>query len=384
MKKKPLHILITDDDEDDFVFVSDLLRDALGTKVKIIDHAASYAAAIEILGHNSYDVALVDYRLDEANGIALLREIRSKGDKTPVIFLTGQGDQEVAVEAMKSGATDYLDKAKLSEDALAQSIRYAVELHAKEQELEKAQSVLLRNEKLTSIGTLCAGVAHEILNPLNIIGTIIQLERLNGLPESTMENLNKMLGQVKRATKITNNLRMFAHQKKDELGFVDIHKLFDESATLIEHDLNLDNIVINRVYDENLPKIYADEDKLAQVFLNLLNNARDAMENRTQNTITIQTKAMKHCVEIRFSDNGPGIAPDIVNKIFDPFFTTKKPGKGTGLGLSLIHSIIENRGGTIHVKSKMGKGTTFIIKIPVEIPANEKHAQEQPRQTMIH
>lgn len=240
-------------------------------------------------------------------------------------------------------------------------------------DLRQTQSVLVRSEKLACIGTLSAGVAHEILNPLNIISIMVQNELMGDLPDKTRETLKEILLQVKRATKITNNLRMFAHQKKDEVGAVDIHKLFDKTATLIERDLNLDNINIVKNYDPNLPVIYADEDKLAQIFLNLLTNSRDSMKGRKNNSITIKTQTVKDGVKIIFSDTGPGIPGEITHKIFDPFFTTKEPGQGTGLGLSLVHSFIESHGGAIHVESKEGKGTTFVIFLPIKNKTKVDH-----------
>lgn len=169
MEEKGFEILIADDDQDDVTLIRDLLREAFGAKVKVIDEAASYETAVDLLSRNSYTVALVDYRLGELNGIELLREVRSKDNVTPIIFLTGQGDQEVAVEAMKSGATDYLDKAKLSEGVLAKSIRYAVELHAKEQERRQAQKAL---QEMTRQRELILNSAGEGIFGMNAQGLI--------------------------------------------------------------------------------------------------------------------------------------------------------------------------------------------------------------------
>lgn len=228
-----------------------------------------------------------------------------------------------------------------------------------------AQEALLQSEKLASVGTLSAGVVHEILNPLNTISTVTQMLRMEEQREEVQTDLDEILNQVRRATKITNNLRMFARPKKAEISRFDLHRLFDNVSSLTERDLNLENIRIERDYDPDLPPASGDEDQLAQVFLNLLNNARDAMVGKKGDWIRIKTRLEGETILIEFSDNGTGIPRDIVAKIFDPFFTTKDPGKGTGLGLSLVHSIIESHGGSISVESAPGAGTTFIIRFPV-------------------
>jgi len=247
------------------------------------------------------------------------------------------------------------------------------ELRQTVEDLEKAQAMLVRSEKLAAIGTLSSGVAHEILNPLNIISAIAQIMRKEGPEGQLKEDVDEVLHQVQRATKITNNLRAFAHQREAEIKEVDVHALFDETAGLIEYDLRLDNIEIQREYTKDLPIIRADEDQLAQVFLNLLTNARDAMKGGKDNKVILRTAVVDGGIEIRFTDTGPGIPADIADRIFDPFFTTKDPDKGTGLGLSLVHSIIEKLGGTLRLESEPGQGAQFIITLRQEGPENEKN-----------
>ena len=225
---------------------------------------------------------------------------------------------------------------------------------------------MVRQEKLASIGTLASGVAHEMLNPLNIIGTIAQVMQLEeNLPESLKGNIDDILQQIRRATKITNNLRMFSHshEQAKEIRPVNMNDLFDQTLTLLEHDIHLESIVIERDFDHNLPLIEADEDQLAQVFVNLLNNARGAMQGKDKK-VTIKTRSTDNGVKIVIMDNGMGIPKKYIDKIFDPFFTTKDPGRGTGLGLSIVYSIIENHGGTIQAQSEEGKGTTLTIQLP--------------------
>ena len=248
--------------------------------------------------------------------------------------------------------------------------------------LQVAQQVAIRQEKLASIGTLASGVAHEILNPLNIIGTLAQVMQLEKIPASMRKNIDEMLLQIKRATKITNNLRSFSHQHAFEVRLVDVHALFDKTAALLEHDLNLDNVRVERHYAHDLPRIEADEDQLAQVFLNLVSNARDAMSSDDKRII-VETRPKDEGVEIRFSDTGEGIGPDKIGKIFDPFFTTKDPGRGTGLGLWIVYSIIENHCGTIRVESEKGKGAQFVIFLPTHLPGQRECDPAEKKQDNI-
>lgn len=262
-------------------------------------------------------------------------------------------------------------------------------LHNSKEELQKAldnlrvaQQVAIRQEKLASIGTLASGVAHEILNPLNIIGTLAQVMLLEKIPASMRSNLEEMLTQIKRATKITNNLRSFSHQHAFEIRLVDVQALFDKTVALLEHDLRLDNVRVERHYAHALPCIEADEDQLAQVFLNLVSNARDAMASGDKRII-VETRAKEDGIEIRFSDTGVGIGEAEIGKIFDPFFTTKEPGRGTGLGLWIVYSIVENHGGTIRVESEKGNGARFVLFLPTHLPGRKDCVPAEEKQDRI-
>ncbi|MDF1615463.1 ATP-binding protein [Desulfurivibrio dismutans] len=233
-------------------------------------------------------------------------------------------------------------------------------------ELRSAQNVLVRQEKLASIGTLASGVAHEILNPLNIIGTIVQvMQTEEQLPELMQEQLEEVMVQIRRATKITNSLRMFSRQGKAEIEEVDIHVLLDNTLELVQRSLELDQIVVEKDYTPELPAVAVDPDQLAQVLLNLINNARDAMRDRRERRLTFATRTVEQGIGLTVADTGGGIAPEHLPKIFDPFFTTKDPGSGTGMGLAIVHSIIEGMGGFIEVDSRPGRGSEFFMVLPL-------------------
>ncbi len=229
--------------------------------------------------------------------------------------------------------------------------------------------MLLRTEKLASVGTLSAGVAHEILNPLNIISTIAQLMLMDYPSGKIHDHANDILAQVKRATRITDSLRKFAHQKKGRVAILNVNDVIDKALLLLEHDLKRNNIVVVKNYQRDLPAIEADEEKLMQVFVNLTSNARDALRGEEGGRIAVSTRGLNDGVEIQVTDNGPGIPSEIIERVFDPFFTTKDPDKGTGLGLSVAHTIIHDHFGSIYAESGLSNGACFRIWLPPRFPA---------------
>jgi two-component system NtrC family sensor kinase len=227
---------------------------------------------------------------------------------------------------------------------------------------------LIQSQKLASIGELSAGIAHEINNPIAIIGQESEWLRhlLNDDPKNMEEindSLREIARQVERCKEITQKLLSFARKMEPVFQAVDINKLVDDMAKLVEKEAGLHNIRVIRDFHPNLPKIYTDPPLIRQVVLNLLNNATHAIGK--DGVITIETCLSKdNCVNVIVRDTGCGIPRENLGKIFDPFFTTKPPGKGTGLGLSICHGIVENLGGRISVSSEVGKGTTFSLVLP--------------------
>ena len=412
MTQENLAILLVEDDEDDALLVRNLIREGWGQPGPVVDHTTDAREAAARIANKNYDLFIFDYRLGEMEGIELLKILKAKNIPTPIIFLTGQGDQEIAVEVMKAGATDYLDKSKLSAETLGNSMRYALKLHQEavrrkitEQELKKshnkltsahselqcsvnklksAQNQIMRTEKLAGIGRLAAGVCHEILNPLNIISGHSQallMERKDD--ESLVEDLRSIMEEIQRIEKIIGGLLKFSRKGDMDLKAMDINRELESALSILEKDMNLEGIQVCREFDLELPTIPLDTDRLRQVFLNIINNAKYAMKNNGGGTLTVTTEFLKEknssaanpgvgengkspLVRIRFSDSGPGIKKEDQQKIFDPFFTTKPEDQGTGLGLSVCHTIIEKHGGSLEVESAESKGATFIIDLPLE------------------
>lgn len=218
-------------------------------------------------------------------------------------------------------------------------------------------------DKLSSIGLLAAGVAHEVNTPLTGISSYTQM-LLTQTPTVDPKHivLEKIKRQTMRASEIVNNLLNFSRTGNVEFAELDIHKVLDDTIQLLEPQLRNTQIKLERFYGENLPNTVGNATKLQQVFMNLLINARDAMPQGGK--LIIQTQYRESAILIEIKDTGIGIAPENIAKIYDPFFTTKGVGQGTGLGLAVSYGIIQEHKGRIFVESKPSQGTQFQIKLP--------------------
>ena len=234
----------------------------------------------------------------------------------------------------------------------------------------RLEDQLIQNEKLTSIGLLAAGVAHEVNTPLAVISSYSQMLRKEISPEDSRHKLlEKITKQTFRASEIVNSLLNFSRTSATEFTEIDIHQVITETISLLEHQFKTARIRVERELKADCPMTYGNAGKLQQVFLNLFVNARDAMPAGGELRILTDTGDSK--IEILVQDTGVGISRENVKKIYDPFFTTKAAGKGTGLGLSVSYGIIQEHGGNISVDSKQGVGTSFKLELPlVRKPVN--------------
>ena len=222
---------------------------------------------------------------------------------------------------------------------------------------------LVQADKLSSIGLLAAGVAHEVNTPLAVISTYAQMlaKQISGDLEKA-PLLEKIARQTFRASEIVNSLLNFSRTSPTEFVSVDLNKVVNETLTLVEHQLAKSRIEVKLSLDPALPRIKGNPGKLQQVFLNLFLNARDAMENG--GTLAVRSAEHDGLVRITVADSGAGIAQENLTRIFDPFFTTKAAKKGTGLGLSVSYGIVREHGGEIEVDSQPGAGTRFELSFP--------------------
>jgi two-component system, NtrC family, sensor kinase len=221
---------------------------------------------------------------------------------------------------------------------------------------------------------MAAGIAHEINNPLAVIGEkagwikdLLSEEDLSQNPnlKEVEESVSKIEHHVERAKKVTHRLLGFARRMEPSQEQVDINKTLNNTVDFLENESRYRNIDIQIDPQIDLPEITSDSSQLQQVFLNIINNAIDAIGKNGEIHIKTSFLAKRKEVKIEITDNGPGIPKEHINNIFDPFYTTKEVGKGTGLGLSIVYSIIEKLGGRIMVASEIGQGTTFTIYLPL-------------------
>jgi two-component system NtrC family sensor kinase len=233
---------------------------------------------------------------------------------------------------------------------------------------------LTQSEKLSSIGLLAAGVAHEVNTPLAVISSYTQMlsKQLRG-DEATQARLQPVLEKITqqtfRASEIVNGLLNFARMGSVDFARVDVNTMLRDTAMLLEHQLRSARIAVEMDLDAGLSPISGNLGKLQQVTVNLIMNAKDALQDKGMGKIKIATERTERGIEIRVEDDGPGIPPEVLAKIYDPFFTTKsnpKEGqrKGTGLGLAVTYGIVQEHGGTIAVKSALGEGTMFTLSFP--------------------
>ncbi len=235
------------------------------------------------------------------------------------------------------------------------------------EQLRHLNEQLIRTEKLAAMGTLSAGVAHEVNNPLAAISSLIQMmQAQKNLDQNAAEKLKLISTQITRITQVTKDMMDFARVRPAAKSLIDVNKVIETSLRLASFDKSFQNLRLKKDFAENLPQIFADTDQLQQVFLNLFLNARDAMPDGGE--LRVKTSNTNEQINIAVADSGIGIDTENLKQIFDPFFTTKQTGKGTGLGLAVCYGIVTAHGGRIEAAPNAQNGTTFSVFLPVESP----------------
>ena len=238
------------------------------------------------------------------------------------------------------------------------------------EQLRDLNEQLIRTEKLAAMGTLSAGLAHEVNNPLASISSLIQMmQAKNDMNADTNEKLKLISTQISRITQVTRDMMDFARIRPAAKSPVEINQLIEDGLRLANFDKSFQKLRLKKDLAEALPKVFADQDQLQQVFLNLFLNARDAMPDGGE--LFVKTSEAKKEIMIQISDNGSGISEKNIKRIFDPFFTTKPAGKGTGLGLAVCYGIVTAHGGRIEAAANAANGTTFFIILPVNEVSGE-------------
>ncbi len=430
-------ILIVDDNSANLGVLSDALSQE-GFEVRV---AKSGKMALERVKYALPDLILLDVMMPEMDGFETCRRLQANPETThiPVIFMTALSDTANKVEGFQLGAVDYITKPFQQEEVLAR-VKLHLKLHVLAEKLEEKnllleqkvvevskayedlqqmQIQLIQSEKMSGLGQLAAGIAHEINNPINFIAgnldyaqeyaynllKIIQLYQedyvkptpriqaaideieLEFLEEDFIKILNSINLGTQRIQEIVKSMRIFSRVDEAEVKTVNIHEGIDSTLTLLHHRLKAKpdhpEIELIKEYGQ-LPQVECHAGQLNQVFMNIISNAIDALDESNQqrsfaeiqqhpNRIQIFTKVIDdNWVAIHISDNGRGVCETVGPKLFDPFFTTKPIGKGTGLGLSISYQIIvEKHGGRLYCQPVSGKGIEFVIEIPIRQQASQ-------------
>lgn len=248
------------------------------------------------------------------------------------------------------------------------------ELNVREKALMEAQDALVHSGKMSAFGQLGAGIAHEVKNPLaGILGyTQLSLRKIEK-GDPLRKNLEIIEKETKRCRTIIDNLMKFARQDKSEKRLTDINLVVNDALAIVDHQLTINNVALEKELASNLPDIMANASQIQQVLMNLMINAQQAMAG-DKGRVRISTRLLDgiRCVEVSVSDTGPGMTKEVREKIFDPFFTTKAVGQGTGLGLSVSYGILKDHDAEIVVDSAPGEGSTFILRFPLAEPGEKE------------
>ncbi|MGB0561260.1 MAG: hybrid sensor histidine kinase/response regulator [Spirulinaceae cyanobacterium] len=423
----PAQILIVDDNPTNLKVLSDSLK-AVGHKVLV---AKSGVRALRTLENIKPDIILLDVMMPELNGFETCQQIKAdeRLQDIPVIFMTALTEIESKVKGLQLGAVDYLTKPLQHEEVLVrvnnhvqlyrlkqnlaqQVFERTAELEDAMKHLQQAQTQLVYREKMSTLGEMVAGVAHEINNPVGFIAGNLPLAQeyvaalrqalqhyqaefpqlpaameteladleIDYVEEDLPQILTSMQAGCDRLTQLVLSLRTFARTDDKQAEPTDIHAGLDATLTILSNRLKAiktrPKVQIVRNYGE-IPDVVCYGGPLNQVFMNILANAIDAFDEANQgktyyeieanlNQITIATSVVNKQVEIQIQDNGCGMTPETVERIFEQGFTTKDVGKGTGLGMAIAHQIImEKHGGMLTCTSELGQGTTFMITLPL-------------------
>ncbi len=389
MRKNGRNVLIIDDEK----VILDLTSIILKNRGYNVYTAADGVAGLGIVETVQPELVLLDYMMPGMDGLTALREIRKCFPDTYVIMFTGKGSEEIAVELMKAGASDYILKPFNNQDLadrienvlkirdvelanrellrererlLAEIETWNRELEARVQEkteaLQKAQAEIVQSEKLATLGYLSAGMAHEIRNPLNSITLFLQLIK-SGIEDSEkLEYIDKIFKEIDRIDGILRKLLAASKRPKFEIRNVQIDQVIEATLEVFRPQTELHKILVERDYHRVPPAIQADPSEIEQIFTNLFLNAIHEMLNG--GTLRIQLDHDGRDIVIRVADTGKGIPPEHLANIFDPFFTTKSIG--TGLGLSVVLRIVKTYQGKIEVEKSNSQGTTFCVRLPMQ------------------
>jgi signal transduction histidine kinase len=330
------------------------------------------------------DLVLLDLHMPHRDGFQLIEDLRGvipAETYVPILVLTADVDRTALRRALRAGAKDFLTKPFDAEEVLlrirnlleTRALHVAVQAQNQvlEARVEERTRQLLQMEKLSAMGQLLAGVAHELNNPLTVVAGQALLLRDTPPGPAAIARAGKIATAADRCVRIVRNFLALARERPPERSRVILNRVVEDAVELLTYELRTSNVQVTLTLAPDVPTLWADPNQLHQVVVNLVANAHHALLTVPQNRelrLTTRAAAGNAGAELVVADTGSGIPPAVRDRIFDPFFTTKPPGQGTGLGLSLVHGIIQDHAGRIRVESEPGAGTTFTIDLPVGVP----------------
>jgi signal transduction histidine kinase len=390
----PDSVLILDDEPSVRTILCHVMED-LGVRVY---QAADAAEARRLVAERTFSCALIDKNLPGENGLAFLQWLRTAQPDCNAIMLTAYGNMDSAVQALRAGAFDYILK-PFDLVALQHRVTLALEQRRMRTERAQLQTLLVQADRLASLGTLAAGVVHEVNTPLTYVMANVEYlrDRLPAMREplaargevrgaelaALLQQLTMMEDTLRevhegseRMRLIVRDVKAFARGSGEDVHLVDLHQVLEAALKLASVHLRHQARVV-RDYGR-VPLVRASGPKLAQVFLNLLINAGHALQDSPgEPTLTVRLRTSEAGEAVaEVADTGRGIAPEHLPYLFEPYFTTKPAGEGTGLGLFICRSLVESFGGRIGVESQPGQGSTFRVTLP---PCEAGAAVEAPQ-----
>jgi signal transduction histidine kinase len=379
---------------DDSSSMRGLLRELLRERNHEVTAVATAEEALQAHANQPFQLMLVDWTLPGMSGLELCRAVRARpgGDDIVILVITGHNRAEDLRVALDAGASDYLPK-PLDAATLAARLliaERAVEDGARRRaERQDVESRLAFADRMASVGTLAAGVAHELNNPLMYVLSNLRLtrEELDSAPDAewadrAKQQLDEAIQGAVRMQSIVRDLKTFSRPDDERRGNVDVRRVLESSINMCWNEIR-HRAVLERDFGET-PSVDASESRLGQVFLNLLINAVQAMPDRPVSANRIAVRSYtddEGWAVIEVADNGTGIEPDRIGRVFDPFFTTKSISEGTGLGLSICRNIVREAGGSIEAQSELGHGATFVVRLPASKRTQLPHATQAPPAT---
>lgn len=375
----PIKALLVEDDEDDYVLTRSLLTE-IGPGRFVLEWIQSFEEAAERIPRGGFDVCLIDYRLGAGDGLDLLRLAREQGCEAPLILLTGQGDEEIDLAAMRSGAADYLVKGQITPAVLERSIRYAIQhRHMEEERVRHARSQEARvqaEEANRAKDRFIAMVSHELRNPLHaVLGwvTLLSSGKLDAAAQvRAIEAIDRNARiQARLIDDLLDIGRIVAGNLRLDLQPVELAGIAEQSIETVQPSASAKGIHIEACLEGRFP-LLGDASRLQQAVSNLLLNAVKFTQDGGAVSVTL--RAVDGRARLEICDNGRGIPAALLPHIFEPFRQgddrpAERSREGLGLGLAITRNLVELHGGSIHVESPgEGQGATFRIELPLARP----------------